>query len=83
VGESLENLLDTSDLIIHPRCVRLTEAFRNYCRQRRRGQCVDFPADGHPEQDLMDALRGGVRDAMLGGLAPGPKVHQVHASGIM
>jgi eukaryotic-like serine/threonine-protein kinase len=70
----LENLLNTGELIIHPRCVRLKDAFRNYCRQRRGGQWVDFPADGHPEEDLMDALRGGVRDAMPAGLTPGPKV---------
>jgi hypothetical protein len=81
--DTLENLLDTDDLTIHPRCIRLKEAFRNYCRQRRGGQWIDFPADGHPEEDLMDALRGGIRDAMPGGLAPGPKVHLVHASGIV
>ena len=81
--DALENLLETGDLVIHPRCVRLKEAFRNYCRQRRGGQWVDFPADGHPEEDLMDALRGGVRDAMPAGLSPGPRVHQVHASGIL
>jgi phage terminase large subunit-like protein len=81
--DMLENLLDTGDLIIHPRCVRLKESFRNYCRQRRGGQWIDFPADGHPEEDMMDALRGGVRDAMPGGLAPGLRVHQVRASGVL
>jgi phage terminase large subunit-like protein len=81
--DAIENLLDTGDLIIHPRCVRLKEAFRNYCRQRRGGQWVDFPADGHPEEDLMDALRGGIRDAMPAGVTPGPKLHQVRASGIL
>ena len=25
---------------------------------------VDYPADGHPEEDLMNALHGGIRDAM-------------------
>ena len=81
--DTIENLLDTGDLVIHPRCVRLKDAFRNYCRQRRGGQWVDFPADGHPEEDLMDALRGGIRDAMPAGLVPGPRVHQVRASGIL
>jgi phage terminase large subunit-like protein len=81
--DAIENLLDTGDLTIHPRCVRLKDAFRNYCRQRRGGQWIDFPADGHPEEDLMDALRGGIRDAMPGGLVPGPRVHQVRASGIL
>ena len=81
--DTIENLLETGDLKIHPRCTRLKDAFRNYCRQRRGGQWIDFPADGHPEEDLMDALRGGIRDAMPAGLAPGPRVHQVRASGIM
>jgi phage terminase large subunit-like protein len=81
--DTLENLLDAGDLIIHPRCLRLKDAFRNYARQRRGGQWIDFPADGHPEEDLMDALRGGIRDALPGGLAPGPKVHPVRAAGIM
>ena len=64
--DTIENLLETGDLKIHPRCTRLKDAFRNYCRQRRGGQWIDFPADGHPEEDLMDALRGGIRDAMPG-----------------
>jgi phage terminase large subunit-like protein len=81
--DTLENLLETGNLIIHPRCVRLKDAFRNYARQRRGGQWIDFPADGHPEEDMMDALRGGIRDAMPGGLSPGPRVHQVRAAGIM
>ena len=81
--DTIENLLETGDLKIHPRCTQLKDAFRNYCRQRRGGQWVDFPADGHPEEDMMDALRGGIRDAMPQGLVPGPRVHQVRASGIM
>ena len=79
----LAMLAETGDLKIHPRCTRLKDAFRNYSRQRRGGQWVDFPADGHPEEDLMDALRGGIRDAMPAGLAPGPRVHQVRAAGIL
>ena len=65
--DTIENLLETGDLKIHPRCTRLKDAFRNYCRQRRGGQWIDFPADGHPEEDMMDALRGGIRDAMPDG----------------
>ena len=78
-----KTLLETGDLKIHPRCMRLKDAFRNYCRQRRGGQWIDFPADGHPEEDLMDALRGGIRDAMPNGLVPGPRVHAVRAGGVM
>ena len=72
------------NLTIHPRCVRLKEAFRNYCRQRRGGQWIDFPADGHPEEDLIDALRGGIRDAMPEGSASGSnKLARGHAAGII
>jgi phage terminase large subunit-like protein len=81
--DTIENLLETGDLTIHPRCARLRDAFRNYCRQRRGGQWIDFPADGHPEEDMMDALRGGIRDAMPAGLSAGPKVHHVCASRII
>jgi hypothetical protein len=62
--DTIELLLDTANLTIHPRCAQLRDAFRNYCRQRRGGQWIDFPADGHPEEDLIDALRGGIRDAL-------------------
>jgi len=77
--DTLELLLDAGNLTIHPRCARLKDAFRNDCRQRRGGQWIDFPADGHPEEDLIDALRGGIRDALPEGGAPAPNLHQVHA----
>jgi hypothetical protein len=47
-------------LTIHPQCTRLKEAFKNYCKHKRGGEWIDFPADGHPEEDMMDALRGGI-----------------------
>jgi Terminase large subunit, T4likevirus-type, N-terminal len=78
--ETLDLLLDTGNLSIHPRCTRLKDAFRNYCKQRRGGQWVDFPADGHPEEDLIDALRGGIRDALPEGRAPKSNLLHVHAS---
>src|SRR5271166_2846492 len=81
--DTLELLLETGNLTIHPRCARLKDAFRNYCRQRRGGQWIDFPADGHPEEDLIDALRGGIRDALPGGGASAPNLHQGRASGIL
>jgi hypothetical protein len=70
-------------LQIHPRCLRLKAAFQSYCRQRRGGQWIDFPADHHPEEDLIDALRGGVRDAFPAGLVPRPELRSVHASRIL
>jgi hypothetical protein len=78
--DTLELLLDAGKLTIHPRCVRLKEAFGSYRRDRRGGQWIDFPADGHPEEDLMDALRGGVRDAMPEGSMVKPALPRVHAS---
>ncbi len=78
--DTIELLLDTGNLIIHPRCTRLVDAFRNYCKRRRGGQWLDFPADGHPEEDLMDALRGGIRDALTDGRTLHPNLLQVHAT---
>ena len=78
--DTIELLLDTGNLTIHPRCTKLKDAFRNYCKQRRGGQWIDFPADGHPEEDLIDALRGGIRDAMPEGGAPLLDLPRIHAS---
>jgi hypothetical protein len=81
--ETLDLLLESGNLLIHPRCLRLKAAFQTYCRQRRGGQWVDFPADGHPEEDMIDALRGGVRDAFPEGLAPKGAFRHVHASRVL
>jgi hypothetical protein len=81
--DTLELLLDGGNLLIHPRCNHLKQAFRSYCRQRRGGQWIDFPADGHPEEDMIDALRGGVRDALPHGNALEPYLPRVHASRVM
>ncbi len=81
--DTIEGLLDTGNLLIHPRCTHLAEAFRNYCRQRRGGQWIDFPADGHPEEDLMDALRGGIRDILPAGNAVAPRLQRVNAAGLL
>jgi hypothetical protein len=81
--DTLELLLETGNLTIHPRCARLKDAFRNYCRQRRGGQWIDFPADGHPEEDLIDALRGGIRDALPEGNVIGLSLPRGRASRII
>jgi len=77
--ETIDLLLESGNLLIHPRCKRLKEAFQTYSRQRRRGEWIDYPADSHPEEDLIDALRGGIRDAFPEGLAPPPNLRPVHA----
>ncbi len=52
-------------LTIHPRCRMLIQAFENYRRARRSNQWQDWPEDPqHPHEDLMDALRGGLKAAL-------------------
>ncbi len=61
--DQLELLLETGCLLLHPRCTHLKAAFQNYARTFRGGEWLDIPADPqHPHEDLLDALRGGVRD---------------------
>jgi phage terminase large subunit-like protein len=62
--DQLELLLDKGFLLIHPRCTRMKAAFQNYTRKRTaQGEWLDEPEDPqHPHEDLMDAIRGGVRD---------------------
>ncbi len=81
--DAVELLLDSGNLLIHPRCIRLREGFQNYRRQRRGGQWIDYPADGHPEEDMLDALRGGIRDALPDGNTLTPHFHQVRASRLL
>jgi hypothetical protein len=81
--DTVELLLDAGNLIMHPRCTRLKEAFRSNRHQRRGGQWIDFPADGHPEEDLIDALRGGIRDALPEGNAMAPYLPRVHAGRVL
>ncbi len=52
----------SSQLLVHPRCVGLTEALQCYRRAKKAGQWLDKPDDPqHPYEDLVDALRGGLR----------------------
>jgi len=74
-------LLDRDLLAVHPRCTRLKAAFLNYARRRDgRGAWLAEPADPqHPHEDLMDALRGGVRDRFPEGRVEQPRPPQEHA----
>ena len=83
--DQLEVLLDKGLLLIHPRCTKLKAAFQNYARRRTgRGDWLDEPADPqHPHEDLMDALRGGVRDRFPEGRVEQPTMHQVRAGRIL
>jgi hypothetical protein len=62
----IENLIRSADgtvrLTVHPRCKHLDAALRSYTRARRAGQWMDYPDDPqHPHEDLIDALRGGLK----------------------
>jgi len=67
-------------LKIHPRCKHLATAFLSYARARRSGQWMDYPADPqHPHEDLIDALRGGLRVALPDGSAPAEPLRRARA----
>ena len=79
--DQLEVLLDQGCLLLHPRCTGLKAAFQNYARRRTTGgDWLDEPADPqHPHEDLMDALRGGVRDRFPEGRIEQPRLRTVPA----
>jgi Terminase large subunit, T4likevirus-type, N-terminal len=79
--DQLEVLLDQGCLLLHPRCSALKAAFQNYARRRTPGgDWQDEPADPqHPHEDLLDALRGGVRDRFPEGRIEQPGLRTVHA----
>lgn len=65
-------------LLIHPRCRGTIAAFRNYRRARRAGQWQDYPLDpNHPHEDVMDALRGGLKTAFPEGRRVEPQYRRV------
>jgi len=68
------------DLIIHPRCKHLIDALKTYRHEERHGELLDTPDPlQHPAEDLIDALRGGVRSIMPEGRSRGPDLRQVKA----
>jgi hypothetical protein len=67
-------------LIIHPRCRDTIQAFEGYRRARRAGQWQDYPEDPqHPHEDLIDALRGGLRVLFPEGRSATPELPRVQA----
>lgn len=67
-------------LRVHPRCVATIRAMSNYRRAKRGGQWQDYPEDPqHPHEDLVDALRGGLRDAFPEGRTIRPTLARVPA----
>lgn len=83
IASFLQTATGRRDLLIHPRCKRLIEAFRHYERKKVRGQYRDEPADPqHPYEDMMDALRGGLHAAYPDGRRPEPKLIRVPARSV-
>ena len=63
----------TARLIVHPRCTATIRALRAYRRAKRAGQWQEYPEDPqHPSEDLVDALRGGLRSLWPAGRTPDP-----------
>ena len=74
--DSFINPADKSvaQLLVHPRCTHLIAALQNYRRAKRGGQLLDVPADPqHPYEDLVDALRGGLKAHYPNGRIPAQK----------
>ncbi len=78
--DQLELLLDQGRLLLHPRCERLKAALSGYVRRRLPGGgWADAPEDPqHPHEDLVDALRGGIRDRFPEGRIEPPSLRRVH-----
>lgn len=63
--------VNPAEILVHPRCKHLIDAFANYMRAKRAGQWVEKPADPqHPYEDLIDALRGACYDKFPEGRKP-------------
>jgi len=79
--ESFVNPADgRSRLMVHPRCVATIRSMQNYRRAKRAGQWQDYPEDPqHPHEELVDALRGGLRVCFPEGRCPQPNLARVPA----
>lgn len=84
VDSFLGSACGTTHLRIHPRCRHLIVAFENYARARRGTQWIDEPKDPqHPHEDLIDALRGGLRKAFPTGRRPVPATIHIPAQRLL
>jgi Terminase large subunit, T4likevirus-type, N-terminal len=77
--DQMEVLLDRGNLLIHPRCAKLKEAFLTYRRAQRGDEWLNDPAgDQSPHEDLIDALRYGIRSRFPEGRVEQPHLKSVH-----
>ncbi|WP_422932056.1 hypothetical protein [Singulisphaera sp. PoT] len=84
----LEGLVRGADgsvsLLVHPRCRHLIQAMKSYRRAKRGGQWQDYPEDPqHPAEDLVDALRGGLKLEFPEGRTPKPNLPRRPAGSII
>jgi hypothetical protein len=78
--DQIELLLETGNLLFHPRCVHAKASFQNYARARRGGEWLDEPASPQsPHEDVMDALRYGVRSRFPEGRPQPSTMRTIHA----
>jgi hypothetical protein len=80
----VESLIASADgatsLLIHPTCRVLTAALQSYRRARRGGQWQDYPEDPqHPHEELVDALRGGLKVEFPNGFITASPMRRVRA----
>lgn len=82
--DQIELLLETGNLLIHPRAEHLIAAFQNYSRAQRAGEWLDYPAENQPpHEDMMDALRYGIRSRFPEGRAPQPNLRRGAAGSVV
>lgn len=75
--------IEPPELMIHPRCRHLIDAFGNYRRAKRQNQWVERPEDPqHPYEDVMDAFRGGLCDRFPEGRKTPPAFIHRRASNV-
>ena len=84
----LDSFIDPADgtprLLVHPRCKDTIVALQCYRRAKRAGQWLDVPADPqHPYEDIVDALRGGLKAHYPEGRNPKATMFRVHASKVI
>jgi hypothetical protein len=78
--DQIEIMLDMGCLVVHPRCNPTIAAFKNYKRAERGGIVLNYPADPqNPHEDMMDALRGGIRDRFPEGRPQLSTLRTIHA----
>lgn len=72
-----------ASLFINPRCKALKAAFESYRRAKRQGQWMDYPEDPqHPHEEMIDALRGGLKVIAPEGRRPQPHFYRRPASSV-